>query len=338
MHPRLPHEIPELERRLHRWVREGLITEDAAGAIWSFERRSPTAAGPSRAHVRAGARRPERPVRQVPLLTEVVGYLGAALAAAAVAVFVAQTWGELAVWQRLAVPSTGLLAFLAAGSAIHRRNEPAVQRLTSLLWLLSAAAAGWLAAIVAVDVVDASDRQVLLVVGATVAVAGGALFASQRAPLLQLAIVVGLAMLLGGVFFEDGLATGIALTSLGIGWAALGWLRLLAPTQPTVVLGGLLAMWGPTAMFGDRIAAGLLLGIAVATGVVGLGALLRHGPVIGIGVAGLFLYLVAAINHFLEGRAATAIGLLVVGVALMALAVVAMRTRPRAGPPRPAHG
>ncbi|HZD17880.1 MAG TPA: hypothetical protein VE669_07045 [Actinomycetota bacterium] len=45
----------------------------------------------------------------------------------------------------------------------------------------------------------------------------------------------------------------------------------------------------------------------------------------------------ATIDHFLEG-AATAVGFLVIGLALMVTTVTAMRARPRRGQPRPAHG
>ncbi|HEX6231121.1 MAG TPA: hypothetical protein VF029_05370 [Actinomycetota bacterium] len=339
MHARPPDQVPELERRLHRWVRASLISEESAGRIWDLERGSPAATVPSR--VRPARRVPRlarAPARRVPVLTEVIGYLGAALAAAAVAVFVGQTWEDLRVWQRIAVPGTGVLVFLAAGSAILRSDEPATQRLAGLLWLLAAASAGWLAATIAVDVVDAAQRWILVSVGATVAVVGGSLFAVRRFPVLQLSLVAGLAMVLAGAFFDDAVAIGIALTSLGAAWACLGALRLLAPAWATVPIGCVLATWGPSVMLADRTALGLLVGVGIGAAVVALGAALRHGLVIGIGVAGSFLYLVGAIGHFLEGRAATAIGLLVAGVALMALAVVAMRMRPRPGPPRPAHG
>jgi hypothetical protein len=330
MHARLPDEVPELERQLHRWVHEGFVSEETAGRIWAFERGSPTAAGMPAA--RAG-----RP-RRVPVLTEVIGYLGAALAAAAVAAFVGQVWEDLETWQRAAVPAAGVVVFLAAGSAIRRSREPAVVRLASLLGLVATASAGWLTSIVAAEVADLSDREVLLATGATVAICGGALFTYRRWPLLQPGLVAGLGMLLAAAFYDDALWIGVALTALGVAWAALGALRPVEPVGFTVAIGSLLVLIGPSVMADDWTGGGLLVGVGCAAGVVALGALLRQGPVIGIGVVGLFGYLVGTISHFLEGSAATAIGLLVTGVALMALAIVAMRARPRHGPPRPAHG
>lgn len=332
MHARTPEEIPELEQRLHRWVRAGLISEEVAGRIWAFERETSTEAPP------VAAVEPVRPASRVPVMTEVVGYLGAALAAAAVAAFVGRNWEDLATWQRLALPGTGVPLFLVAGFAIRRSEEPAVQRLAGLLWFLAIGSAAWLTAIWAVEIADVSDRQALLSVGATVTVVGGALYAYRRWSLPQLGLVGGLALLITGAFFENALAIGIALTVLGAAWAALAALRILEPRTSTALIGGLLGMVGPSVVAGDQTGEGLVLGVAIAAGVVGVGALVRQGIVIAAGVGGLFLYLVAAIQHFLEGSAATALGLLVVGLGLIALAVIGTRMRPRHGPPRPAHG
>lgn len=330
MHARSPEQLPELERRLHRWVREGLISEETAAAIWDLERASPTAT--------AEAPAPTPTARRVPVLTEVIGYLGAALAAAAVAVFVTRTWDELTTWQRLTTAGAGGLAFLGAGSAIHRSREPAVQRLAALLWLIGTGAGAGFAGIVAADVADVADRQVLVWVGATSALLGGVLYAYRRWALLQLALVGGLAMLVGAALFDHPFRIGLGLTALGAAWAVLGALRVLAPPSASLAIGSILALWGPMPVIDGSTGLGLSVGVAVAAGVLGLGALARQPVVLGIGVVGLFLYLVNTIGHFLEGSAATALGLLVVGLALIALAVIGTRMRPRRGPPRPAHG
>lgn len=339
MHARPPEQVPELERRLHRWTREGLISEETAGRIWAFERGSPTTPD------RPAVRRRRVPViaeavagRRVPLIAEAIGYLGAALAAAAGAVLLARSWDELSRTGRLVVPAAGFAVFLTAGFAIHRSPAPAVQRLASLLWFFATGAAGWFDGIFAAEVADLSDRAVLLSVGATIAVVAGCLYAYRPWPLSELALVAGLAALLAAALFERELAIGVSWTLLGLVWAGLGALRVVKPTLATVVIGGLLMMYGPVLITGERAGVGLPLGVAAAAAVVLLGAQLRRGGVIGIGVVGSFLYLVGAINHFLPGERATAVGILVIGVGLVVVAVLAMRTRPRHGPPRPAHG
>jgi hypothetical protein len=279
------------------------------------------------------------PVGRVPVFAEVLGYLGGALAASAAAVFVSRSWDDLSQAGRLAVPGLGAVVCLVAGFAIHRSAEAAVERLAGVLWLLSAAGAGWFSGILAADVADGSDRAVVLSVGAAVTIAGGALYAYRRWPLQQLALAAGLGILLGAAFFGHEVAIGLSLTVLGAGWAALGALRLLPPAGTALVIGSLVAMWGPVIGMDEWVGGAVLLGVAIAAGVLSLGALRREGAVLGMGVVGLFLYLIRAITYYLRGSAATTLGLLVVGVALMAAAVITIRRRPRAGPPpRVAHG
>lgn len=330
VHPRPSRQVSGFERRLHRWVREGLITEEAAGAIWAFER-EPTPQRPRRGRMAQTGR--------VPVSAEVLGYLGAALAASAAAVFVSRSWDDLSQAGRLAVPGLGAVVCLLAGLAIHRSTEPAVERLADALWLLTAAGAGWFAGILAADVADVSDRAVVLSIGGAVTVAGGALYWFRPWPLQQLALVAGLGILLGGAFFDHEVAIGVSLTVLGAGWAALGALRLLPPAAAAMVTGSLLAMWGPAIGMDEWVGGATLMGVATAAGVLTLGALRREGVVLGMGVVGLFLYLTRAITYFLRGSAATTLGFLVIGVALMAAAVITIRRRPRRGPPPGiAHG
>jgi len=330
MHARSPEQLPELERRLHRWVREGLIDVETAAAIWELERASPTAA--------AVVPEPTPSVRRVPVLTEVIGYLGAALAAAAFAVFVARAWQDLPVGLRLAMTGGGGLLFLGAGAAIHRSHEPAVQRLAGLLWLIGSAGLAGFAGVAAADVADLPERAVVVSVGGTLTIVGGALYAYRRWALPQLALAGGLAALLAAAFSDEPFRIGLAITALGAAWAVLGAVRVFAPPAATLAIGCVLALWGPLPVIDGSPGLALPLGVAVAAGVVGLGAFARQPVVLGIGVVGLFLYLVNTIGHFLEGSVATALGLLVVGLGLIALAVIATRMRPRHGPPRPAHG
>ncbi len=328
MHARAPEQVPELERQLRRWVRKGLISEEVAGSIWELERSPivlPEAAAPL-------------PVRRVPILTEVIGYLGAALTAAAFAVFVGRTWGDLETWQRLAMTGVGGLAFLGAGAAINRSQEPAVQRLAALLWVVGTAGLTGFTAILAVDVADLSDRSALLAVGATLIAIGGASYAYRRWALLQVPLVGGSGVLVGVAFFDEPFRIGLGLTVLGAVWAALGTLRLLPPASAALTIGSILALWGPTPMVDGSVGPALSMGVLVAAGVVALSAFARQPVVLGIGVVGLFIYLVRAIGYFFPGSIATALGLLVVGLALIVVVVLATRMRPRHGPPRPAHG
>jgi hypothetical protein len=328
MYPRPPRELTGLERELHRWVRNGLISEETAGAIWSFEHR-------------ASSRRPvgpPPPSSRVPILAEVIGYLGAALAGAAGAVFLVRIWDDLALAGRLLIPGLGAAAFLGAGLAIAPSDAPPIRRLAEFLWLLGAGATAWLAATVAVDVADAPDRGTMLAVGCTLSIVGLGLTAYRRWPVPQLILAVGLVWLLGGAFYDSELGFAIAWTLLGVAWTILAIRRLLPPARTTLLIGALLALLGPMPAFEEWTGIGLALGVVVAAGAIGIGAWQHHPQVLAIGAVGLFLYLVRSITYFLPGSGATALGLLAIGAGLIVVAVLAMRSRPRPGPPRPAHG
>jgi hypothetical protein len=328
MHVRPPQDVPELERRLHRWVREGLITEETAGAIFALERDSPIAGRPVA----------PSPPRRVPVLTEVIGYLGAMLALAAGAVFVGRTWDDLTRAEQLMLPGLGALVFLSAAGALRESREPAVQRLAGLLGLLGTGAVAWLAGLLVGDVAGASDRVTVLSVGATLTILAAPLYAYRRWPLQQLALLAGLGCLLGAAFFDQEAGLAIVFTLLGVAWAALGARGILVPARTALILGAVLALWSPTFALDRWTGIGVLLGVLAASGILTIGALRREGVVLGIGVVGLFLYLVRAITYYLRGSGAIALGFLVVGVGLMVAAAIAMRSWPRHGPPRAAHG
>jgi hypothetical protein len=255
-------------------------------------------------------------------------------------VFLARAWDDLGRAGRLLVPGLGMVVFLVAGLAIARRDETAVQRLAGLLLFLSVAAAAWLAALVTSDVAGASDRSTVVAVGATLTTFGGALYGTRRWPLQQLAVLSGLAVLLGGALFgeEPALPRAIGWTLLGGAWAFLGARGMLEPQPAAIVIGALLSVFGPMTAMGEWTGAAMLLGVAAAAYVVTLGALRHEGIVLGIGVVAAFMYLVRSITYYLRGSIAVALGLLVVGIGLMTLAVIVLRTRPRPGPQRTRPG
>jgi hypothetical protein len=268
----------------------------------------------------------------------VLAYLGAVLALSAGAVFVGRSWDDLTQAGRLLVPGTLAVVLLAAGAAVHTSRDPAVQRLAGALWFLGTGAVGWFDGLLVGDVAGASGRATALSVGATLTVVGGAIYTYRRWPLQQLALLAGLGCLLGGVFFDEVTAIGIALTLLGVAWVALGALRILEPASAALVSGALLALWSPTLAMDHWTGIAAIAGVLVAAGILTLGTIRRAGVVLGIGAVGLFLYLVRAITYYLRGSGAVALGFLVVGVGLIAAAAIAMRSRPGHGPPRAAHG
>lgn len=314
-------EGPELPGRLDRWVRASLITREQADAILGFER----------------SRRPGAAPRSIPLVTEALAYLGAALALAALFVFLSQTWDDLRVGGRLGVLGVVAAAFFAGGFVLRARPEPAIDRLASVLWALSAGFVGGFAAILATDGFDASDRGGFIAAGAAGSIYAAGLYAASRRTLQQLALAAGLVVLAAGLFWESAAGIGIAIIVLGLAWLGLGWLERLSPSRTAFAIGALGLLIGPLFLAEPALAAALVVGVLGSAGLIVASIGLRQTVLLGLGTAGLFVYLTWAIGHYLGETIGLPLALLVAGLAAIAVAVVVARIRPLASGPGGAH-
>src|SRR5215813_5626004 len=112
-----------LREQLDRWTSAGLINADQAGLIDAAER----------------ARADAVPRRRLPMVAEVLGYVGAVLASAAVAVALREFWTHVPPAAWLAFAGSLAVGFLTAGALVRVGGEPAFERLRSVLWLLGTA-------------------------------------------------------------------------------------------------------------------------------------------------------------------------------------------------------
>jgi Predicted membrane protein (DUF2157) len=297
-----------LPRHLDEWLRASLITQTQADAIRAFEdRRTPRAS--------------------VALITEALGYLGAALAAAAAAVLVGRSWNDASPGLRILLPGVASLVMVAAGWSLRRTEDAAIARLASVLWLLAAGLSGWFGGQLASDGFDASDQGVALWVGIGVTLPAVPLYLVRRRTLQQLAVIAGLMILAAGTFWGSGISVGLAYLVIGLAWTAFGWMGRAEPRRVALTLGPLAGLTGALVASGDRTSLGVWLGIAVSVGLVAASVSLRHTPMLGLRVAGLFAFLVWAIGYYFGETIGTPLVLLVAGVVLLAVAFVAARLR-----------
>src|SRR5215470_15778461 len=122
-----------LHEQLARWTAAGLIDSDQADRIEAAEREHAAAL----------------PRRRLPLVAEVLGYVGAVIAITAIVVSVHQIWKHVPAAVELATAGVITVGLLLAGAALRTDGDPAFARLRSVLWLLSTAGAAALAAILA---------------------------------------------------------------------------------------------------------------------------------------------------------------------------------------------
>jgi hypothetical protein len=282
-----------LPRHLDEWVRASLITQTQADAIRAFEhRRTPRAS--------------------VTLITEALGYLGAALAAAAAAVLVGRSWNDASPGLRILLPGVASLVMVAAGWSLRRTEDTAIARLGSVLWLLAAGLSGWFGGQLASDGFDASDQGVALGVGIGIGVTLPAvpLYLVRRRTLQQLAVIAGLMILAAATFWGSRMSVGLAFLVIGFAWTALGWMGRAEPRRVSVTLGPLAGLTGALIASVDRTNVGVWLGIAISVGLVAASA-----------------FSVWAISYYFGETIGTPLVLLVAGVVLLAVAFVAARLR-----------
>jgi hypothetical protein len=313
--------VRDLTSQLQSWRAEGLVSPEQAAAIFAFEAARPEAA---------------RPPRRT-LFAEAVGYVGAALAVGAIVMLVGDLWEDLATTPRLVL--VGLLTVLlsGAGGALVRAERAPMQRLATVLFTGAVAGVGWLATIVAVDVVFLQEGEIGLAVGLATFLVALPLYLLRRRPLHQLTLLVTVVIVAFSALSLPAMSLDpwwYAWTAIAIGgaWFALatgGWLhpRILGEVTGAVLV--LLACQTPAADSYPWVL--LALGVTLAGGLVALAVVRDRMHHLVVGALGLFV-LVPQLVFALFGDAIGApAALLVIGLLLVLLAVGIGRARREVG-------
>lgn len=307
----------ELGRALQRWTEAGVITSAQAAAILELERGEAVQS------------------RRISLVTEVIAYLGAALALVAAIQLGSQVWPDLstAVKAALLVCVTGLLWL--GGWWIRTAQEPALRRLAGCLWAASTGGVGFLADTVTRQGIDL-DAGATLTVGAVTTAYAGLLFWLRRAALQQIALFGGVLWLCGGVSDVAGGSDwfGILVWTAGAAWLALAVTRSLAPRTAGLALGSSGMLGGALALvlegaFGGGTGVGIALGLVTAGTLLALSVALRATVLLGVGVGGLFVFLPLAVDEYLGDSLGGPVALLVTGVAVLGAALGTLKLKGR---------
>jgi hypothetical protein len=321
--------VAELDRRVARWVEAGVIGPEQGEAILALEALDGGPGGEP-----AGRRRA--------VVVEVLGYLGGVLALVAGFVLGAESWDRLGHWGRVGVLAVVTGALLAAGWWLRGSGGQGLARLASVLWLGAVAGfAGVLAVLLDGDSSDALGDPSLWVAAGALGLAVG-LYLLERRVLQQVALFAAVVatMVAGGERLGWSWETveGYGLLVLGAAWLELGRRGVVAPRRTSEALGSLALLSGPEAL--DTAGSGqgdwgLWLGLGLAVALVVAGSALRRNVPLGIGAAGMVVFLgQVAGEHWRDLGAPLAI--LLVGLGLVAAAVALARLRPVADDrPRP---
>jgi hypothetical protein len=258
--------------------------------------------------------------RRISLLTEAVAYIGAILILAGGIAAVGQRWHGIPGWGRVAVLAGAAAVFLLAGLVMRGVREPAIQRLTDVVWFLSVASAAGATGFAA-DLLGSGAAVTALAVGAGMSVYSAALWLARQHALENFALFTGLIVTIcSAIFIVDAtppsLAFAIALWGFGLVWVALGWRRYLEPVWLSVSAGALLALIVPSMAAGEH---GWVyaLGIGTAAGAMAASVRLRNPPWGGRGAS-------VALQYFHRSLGAPG-ALAITGVLILGLAVVTSR-------------
>jgi hypothetical protein len=304
-----------IHEQLARWTAAGLIDPAQADRISAAERER-VATIPGR--------------RRLPLVAEVLGYVGAVIAITAIVLTVHQIWKHVPIAAELATAVILAAGLLIAGRALRTDGDPALARLRSVLWLLSTAGAVASVALLTGRYLHLADADGALTIAAASLVYAAALWLRNRSALQHLATFgAAVAVLVAGLERVDPTAgtfqVGIAIWALAVAWGAAVRRGALIPAPIGVLLSGATALIG--AVIAMDHAAGVLLAMMTVAGLFACGILMRRVLLIGIGAVGTLYVVPDAAGKYLPGSLAAPLAFAVVGLVLLGFALSLARQR-----------
>ncbi len=304
--------MKDLATSLREWVAAGLIDQDQATAIRSHE------AAPTHE-------------RRVPLIAEVLGYLGGSLALIAAFILAGEFWPDLEAWARLLLVGAGTIAFLAAGWFVKDTENEAIHRLASFSWALATVGVAFFFGLLANDVLDMKEETTALFASASGLAIGYVLYRLSPRSLQQI--------LLGGATLATSLTLlahlnqppqefyGLAVWGIGVAWLFLAWGNHLKPQITAYALGSFAVVIGPQVMRSGDNAWSLLLGLATAGALLALSVGLRNTVLLGFGAGSLFIFVPQIIFEYFGDTIGVPLALFLTGVVLLGAALLVARLR-----------
>lgn len=281
-------------------------------------------------------------------LSELAGYVGGALVAAAGVFFVADRWEDLSVPQQVGLlVAIGILLVAAAvtvgltggGMAALRSGvQPVRRRLASVLFTGGAAAVTAAVVVGLADVIQRRGTEMtqgpLIGMGASVAfvVLCGVGYVLAPTVLGQVGIAAGAAyaipFTLDAIGDVEAVPTGLLFLALGLAWLVLAETGIWREVMVGRLVGAAFALIGAQIPVGSEQAwVGYLLTFLVALGGFGVYVTRHAWPYLAIGVVGVTLAVPEAVYDWTEGALGTAWVLLVAGVTLLGASLLGLRLR-----------
>ena len=305
----------DLNHQLEEWVGDGIITTEQAEMM----RRSVAHSDLPAEEVASGGR--------IPIITEILGYVGAALAIWAVFFLVSEFWSNLTDWAQASLFAALALALFVAGTTLRDATEDALSRLSGVLWAGSVIALGGTLFTIFDPIAKFEPEVVWSLIGAIAAVVAGAMYrwkpsVAQHVVLFAAVLTTLVSLLALGpeaeIFFF-----GLVVWGYGLVWILVTRSGVLQPLGTGMLLGTLAMLIGAQLTVDDGAMAtvGTLLGLATAGLLAGAGVMLKEKFTIILGGIGIFWFVPQAMFHFFGEAMGGMFGLFVSGLLLIGLAI-----------------
>lgn len=309
-----------LHDELERWRGVGLIDTATEEAIERYEAKKEHPSTLPETH------------RRIPVIAEAIAYLGAALAAAAVMTVAIDQWKTWTDWTRVAVVGVATLAAFGVGLWTRGSDEPAIERLSVVMWAIATGGAWATTMLLATEALDWREIDGARLAGGTMAAVGTTLYLVRRHGLQQLAMFGGLVAFTIPWFadwtgHDAQVGTGIAVFALGAAWFVLGLMDVVMPGRMARIVGSIAALTAGQMLYDGTTGWEwtLLVSAIVAIGIVGLSIPLEQPELTFIGAIYTFQFLLIWINESFAGTLGVPIALAVAGVIALGAALVLTR-------------
>lgn len=306
----------KLDAALRRWVEGGLIEPAQADAIRAAEA--------------------SRPVPQVSLLAEALGYVGGILVLVGLVTLTGRFWTELGTVGRLVVAAGATLALYVAGAAVPAPADGPFRRLRSAVWLLSVVALAVTVGLTGDELLGLRSEEAILLAAAAAALYAAVLWRRHDAVPQHVGFVAAVvcaagsaAALLPVPSFEP---PWLAVWGAGLAWMLLGWGAVVAPRAAAYVCGGVPVVVGAVVVADTAWGAVLAIGSAVLLVVAGV--LERDLVLLAVGAAATLVAVPRVVADRFPDAVVVAFVLLALGAALVGAGLFVARRRREAGPAR----
>jgi hypothetical protein len=316
--------MEDLNQRIAAWREAKLLTDKQASAIAAFEAaRIPEASAPER----------DPKDGKGVFLAEALGYVGAAIAVAAVVILLGNQWNSLNLGGRLGLIGLITLIVSGAGVALRGSERAPVRRLVSLLLTAGIGGVAWIVGVVSNDVLRWGASSTLLAVGVISLILSGALYRWRARALPQVAALASALIVVAAVIDRSGLDStstwlGLSMWAVGVAWALSGLGGWLRPVPVAVGFGSVVALVSAQiGSAGEQRLALLLVGLATAGALLACGVGRGAAYQVAIGSLGLLTFLPQVVVHVFGTAIGAMVMMLVVGLLLVVISVRLARGR-----------